>query len=242
MATYSANDIIEAAMVKATIIYPGESVPASKSTQVFNDLNNMLESWSLERLMVYAGYLENFALVAGQSEYTYGTGGDFDSDRPVKLDNETYVRSGGLDHYVALKPLDIYRRLAGKEELGIPRFLSFNPEFPLFKVFLYPTPSAADQIYFNAVKQLVSFPDKTTSVVLPPGYSRAIILNLAIEICPGFNKVASAELLGLATSAVASIRKVNVRPVKSLRTDHLTVMAGGGRVNRNPLNCGPWGS
>jgi hypothetical protein len=228
------------AMVDATIISPGEAISAGKSTQVFNKLNDLLESWSLERLMVYAGVLENFSLISGQNEYTYGTGGDFDSARPVKILEGCFVRSGSVDHHVAVKPLNVYRRLRIKESPGFPRFLSFNEDYPLMTVFLFPTPASADTIYLKAWKQLVSFSDKTTEVDLPPGYRRAITLNLAVELCPAFGKVATDELVGLAAQSLRSIRKANSVKPNPLRTDQLADVANGVSRGRYPILSGPW--
>lgn len=239
MAFSSANDIMSQAMVDATIISPGEAVPAAKAAQVFNKLNDMLESWVLERLMVYAAVLESFSLVAGQNEYSYGDGGDFDSERPIRILNECFIRSGDSDYPVTLKPLDVYRQMRNKSNVARPNLMAYSPEYPLGKVFLYPTPDSVDTIHLKVWKQLVEFSDRTTAVDLPPGYRRAITLNLALELLPGFGKTASAELVALAVGAKKWIKKSNITPVKSLKTPHLSAMASGGRGG--DINSGPWG-
>lgn len=241
MATSSANDIMSQAMVDATIISPGESISAAKSTQVFNKLNDLLESWSLDKLTVYAGVLESFALINGQNEYSYGDNGDFDSVRPIKILDGCFVRVGAVDHHVAVKPLNVYRRIRIKEENGTPRFLSFNEDYPLMTVFFFPTPASTDSVYLKVWKQLVSFSDKTTSVDLPPGYRRAITFNLALELCPAFGKTASEELIGLAGQSLRSIRKSNSIKPNPLRTDQLTAVANGVLGGGRSILSGPWG-
>jgi hypothetical protein len=235
----SANDIIERAMVKARIIAPGESIPASKIVQVYAELNGMLESWALEKLMVVADVLESFALVVGQAEYTYGTGGDFDSVRPIEIKDESFIRSGGVDYPVPLLTLDVYRRRILKTTRARPIMMAYNPEYPLGKVFFWPTPSAIDSIHLRVAKTLTGFPDRTTAVNLETGYSRAIISNLAIEISPNFGKKVSKELAFLAEQAKRSIKSANSIPIKPSTCPDLRSVAGGGRVGN--ILSDPWG-
>lgn len=239
MASSTARDIMSRAMVKATIIAPGEAVPVQKEKQVFADLNDLLESWQLERLMIYAKVEESFTLTAGKSEYTFGTGGDFDSDRPQRIYGESYIRVGTTDYRLKNKTLEVYRRLRNKDIQGIPYIMAFNPEYPLFKVYLYPTPQDDSMIYLSSWKQLTEFADLTTPVDLPPGYRRAIVLNLALELLPSFGKVAVPELAGLALSAKRMIKRSNANPINSVRNPGLAAMAGRGSSGTT-INTGPW--
>lgn len=226
MATTSANDIITRSMVKAGIISPGEAIPHGKSAQVLEELNDLLESWALENLMVIADVLESFSLVTGTSEYTYGTGGTFDSDRPIKIRNDCFIRSGSVDYPCTLKDLDVYRRLYNKSTQGRPRIIAYNPEYPLGVVSLWPTPSSTDALYMRVAKTITTFPTAVTSVDLMPGYRRAIVANLAVEICPNFGKKISDSLAFIADQAKRSVKMANTR-TKTRTTPDLTAILGG---------------
>lgn len=233
----SASDIIERAMVKARIISPGEAIPASKLNQVYAELNDMLESWALEKLMVVADILESFSLVVGQAEYTYGTGGDFDSARPIEIKDETFVRSGGVDSVINLITQDVYRRRKSKTTGGLPQIMAYNPAYPLGTVFLWPTPSSTDTIHLRVAKTLTGFPDTTTEVALEPGFSRAITSNLAVEISPNFGKKVSRELSFLAGQAKSIIKSVNSTPIKPAISDLRSMVFGAGG---SPILTGPF--
>lgn len=224
----SANDIIERAMVKARIIYPGESIPADKLNQVYDELNDMIESWALEKLMLVADVLEDFTLTSGVSEYTYGSGGDFDSARPIEIKDECFIRSGGVDYPVRLRDLGVYRSITVKSTQGIPRLMAYNPEYPRGKVFLFPTPDSTYSFYIRAAKTLTGFSDKTTSVNFEPGYVRAIITNLAVEISPNFGKKVSKELAFAAQQAKKAIKSANSIPIKQSSLPDLCSLTGGG--------------
>lgn len=234
----SANDIINRAMMKARIISPGESVPASKLNQVYDELNDMIESWALEKLMVIADVLESFTFVVGQAEYTYGTGGDFDSARPIEIKNENFIRSGGMDYPLPLHTLDVYRRQTSKTTEARPRIMAYNPAYPLGKLFFWPTPSATDAIHLRVAKTLTGFPSKTTKVNLEPGYSRAIISNLVIEISPNFGKRVSKELAVLANQAKMSIKNANSIPTKPSTCPELVSLSENRRTG--DILSGPW--
>jgi len=220
----TANSIIERALVKARVYYPGEAIPEAKAAQIFAELNDMLESWALEELMVVADVLESFALVIGQAEYTYGVGGNFNSPRPIDIRDDSFIRAGSTDYPVALKTVDFYRGKANKSTSGDPEIIAYNPEYPLGKVMLYPTPSATNNLHLRVRKEINRFTDRTTSIELEPGYSRAIISNLAVEISPNFGKKVSETLAYVATQSKRSIKSVNSTPTKPRSCPDLALM------------------
>ena len=112
------------------MISPGEAVAAGMGLQAFNELNGLLESWSLSNLMIVADVLEHFDLVAGTSEYTYGEGGTFASARPITIRDECFIRSGNTDRRVPLVTLDVYRSQVDKSVQGEVRMMAYNPEYP----------------------------------------------------------------------------------------------------------------
>jgi len=178
---------------------------------------------------VEADVLESFSLVASQSEYTYGTGGDFDSARPIEIKDESFIRDGSSDYPVRLYDLSVYRRRCSKSSGGRPEIMAYNPEYPLGKVFLWPTPSSTDPIHLRVAKTVAAFSDLTTNVNLQPGYSRAIISNLAIEISPNFGKKISQGLMALAMQAKQSIKSANSIPAKTSSNAELASLSGTGR-------------
>lgn len=227
----TASDIIERAMVKIRIIAPGEASPANKVYQVLDELNSMLESWFLEDLMIVYDILESFPLTIGKEEYTYGVGGDFDSARPTGIKDESFIRNViGIDSVIGLHSLAYYRRKHLKNAVGsIPTILAYHPEYPLGKIFIWCSPSSGTTLHMRVTKQLVEFSDLTTQVNLEPGWGRALVANLAVEIAPGFGKKVSPELIVLAMQAKQSIKSSNSTSPEPVSSPDLAMMVGGGR-------------
>jgi len=212
-------------MIEAKIIAPGEPIPSGKVGQVFRKLNDMLELWALDKLTVIASVLEDITLVAGQAEYSWGVGGDVTTDRPIRIEPLLYLTQGTTDYRVALKDLDVYRGITVKNTRSRPQVIAYNPEYPLFKFFMWPTPDSAYTLKMKSWKQLVEFEDKTTVVDLPPGYAMTITSNLALLLCNPFGKKASSELKTAANTSYKNIKRANVTPVGARHSD-LAIMTG----------------
>jgi len=222
----SANDLMADALVEIGVLHPGEAAKAYQLSTVYKRLLRMIESWSTENLMVVADTLESFVLVAGTGEYTWGTGGTFNSSRPLELKDGCFYRDGDTDYPVALKSLDVYRRIVDKSGSGSPDIIAYSPEFPLGKVFLHPVPSSAFTLYVQSSKPLSSFTDRTTAVTFEPGMERALMTNLAVEISSAFGKSVSPELSYLATTSKQLLMARNSTQVSVMQTPQFFDLMG----------------
>ena len=64
----------------------GDTLSATEQTDYLEVLNAMMESWSIERLMIYQILDESFALTAGNGSYTIGVGANFNTARPDRIE------------------------------------------------------------------------------------------------------------------------------------------------------------
>jgi len=238
MSSKSANTISTDALKKARIIGRDDTPTTSQLLQGYNALNDLLESWSLENMMVLYDTLESFTLVAGTGEYTYGAGGTLNSARPVTIRDECFIRSGDYDTPVKLVHLAVYRSITNKSLNGSPEIIAINPEYPLAKVFLFPVPSEACSLYIKASKQLTTFSDQTTAVALYPGYGRALISNLAVELCSDYGKKILPSLTYTAGQSKGVIKVHNSKLPKPLDLSALRSMTSrgsGGSITLGPF-------
>ena len=224
MATITARNIIQKALKDIRVIPAiAGNVFSEVEQDAFLDLNNLLESWSLDNLLIFAETEESEALTAGTARYTVGSGGAFNTNRPIEIRNDAFIRdSGGTDHRVRLLTQNVYRQQAVKSSQARPRFMTYTPEFPLGKISLYPTPGEAETLNYRANVLLTSFASLTTSVNFATGYERAVIKNLAIEIAPRNGKAVSGELAAIARDALEKIRDQNSVPVEPARLEELS--------------------
>ena len=77
--------------------------------------------------------------------------------------------------------------------------------------------------------QLAGFTSLADSVIVPPGYKRALEYNLSIELGPKYGKKATADLVQLAIMSKADIKRTNYT-IGELKADPMYVGADqGGR-------------
>jgi hypothetical protein len=214
----------------------GDSLTTNEKSTYLYALNSMLDSWSLDRLLVYQLLQENFSLVAGTASYTIGSGATFNTTRPTRVDYPSFVRDvNGYDQPVRIITPEAYKTLVAKGTGNTyPGYLAYDPTYDASGygvIYVYPKPTTGLTLYINSWKQLQSFSAVTTTLALPPGYQRAIETNLAIEICPGYIDL-QPEAIKNAKEAKALIKGVNL-PDPIMRIEDAAAGRGGSRARVN---------
>lgn len=176
MPTATAQDIVTKAYSKVGISSPD----ATESGLALDALNNLLSSWSAEGLILYSITRENFTLVVNDAEYTIGSGGDFDTVRPLRI-TDAYLRDGTSDYPLTISNIKHYNDISTKTTNGRPERLYFLPEYPLAKILFNYEPDKAYTLHLDSLKALTEFVSLATAIDLPAEFKRALIFNLAIE-------------------------------------------------------------
>jgi hypothetical protein len=172
---------------------------------------------------------EPFTLTAGQNSYTIGTGGDFNTARPIAIEGAT-LSINGADWPVQTMAYDDWAAVRLKTlTTGFVEYLYLDNNYPLGTVYLHPVPSAllTSTLTLYSRKAFTEFPNLTTSIDLPPGYVRAMKYQLALELAPEYQTSPDPSVISLAISSKAGIKRTNKRPVTSQIDPAL--LAGGNR-------------
>lgn len=177
----TARDIIQKALQKAGILTKNDDMSGDEASDGLFSLNALLSSWSNDDLIIYTRPLENFPLSGGVAEYTMGSGGDFDTTRPIRVVS-AFVRQGSTDYPLSIITPEDYDKIVSKDTGSIPDRISTNNNFPLTTLTLYPVPTGGLSLYIRSEKALTSIATLDTTISLPDGWERALIYNLAIEI------------------------------------------------------------
>src|SRR5262245_8919841 len=73
------------------VLRPGQGTSPEGQDDAFGILNDMIDSWNTERLMIPAMRRDLYPLTAGVSCYTLGPGGTLGGDRPQRIDSASLV-------------------------------------------------------------------------------------------------------------------------------------------------------
>lgn len=205
--TTSALDIINGAAKKLGVLFKGEALPSDEANDGLLALNNMLDSWSNDDLITFALTNESFTLT-GASSYTIGTGGNFNTSRPIDIASAV-VRQGTIDYpLMVLSPQQYQQDIAMKSITGpIARFMVYDNNYPLATITLYPVDVAGATLRILSNKPLGNLSALTTTVDLPPGWKRALIYNLAIELSSEYGEEPSQSVAMNAKESLGAIKR-----------------------------------
>jgi hypothetical protein len=178
------SDIIYSALrvIGGGTFASGETPSTSETADALLALNLMLETWSNEQLSVYQVINYSHALTGGTQSYTIGSGGAFDTPRPVKIQTPGITVSG-LRHDLKMLSAADWAKIPEKGLTGLlPRGVYNDNGYPLATLNFSPIPNVA--VTFDAYlwSPLQQFAAATDTVELPPAYARALKFNLAVDI------------------------------------------------------------
>lgn len=212
MTTYTAGDQINRALRLLGILAEGETPSAATSQDALVAMNQMLDSWSTERLMAYNTIDQVFTWPAGEYIRTLGPTGDFVGLRPVLLDDSTYYRDPGTNVSFGIKFINQqqYNGIAVKTVTSTyPQVIWINMEFPNISMAIYPRPTRDLEWHFVSVQVLAEPASLSTDLYFPPGYMRAFAYNLAMEIAPEFGVEPSPQVSRIAMTSKRDLKRIN---------------------------------
>jgi hypothetical protein len=212
MTTYTAGDQINRALRLLGVLAEGETPSAATSQDALVAMNQMIDSWSTERLSVFCTQDQIFTWPAGQYIRTLGPSGDFIGLRPVLLDDATYFRDPGTNVSFGIKFINQqqYNGIAVKTVTSTyPQVIFVNMGFPDITMSIYPRPTRDLEWHFVSVQILAEAASLSTDLFFPPGYMRAFAYNLAMEIAPEFGVEPSPQVQRIAMTSKRNLKRIN---------------------------------
>lgn len=192
IAPKTALSLIAGAMRLLGILQPGEVPSADDAADGFDRLNELLDAWRAERLMIpiVAGYSK--PMTANKISYTIGVGGDFTAPWPHSIQTATYHRPGVSplrEYSLAILDDQAWGRYQLKTQSGsTPSVVYLIPSMPLASLNVSPVPDGSLALTLNLYlpQPIDSFVDLYTAVAIQPAYLKALRYNLAADLAPDF--------------------------------------------------------
>ena len=208
----TAGDQINGALRLLGILAEGETPSAATSQDALSALNQMIDSWNTERLMIYNTIDQVFTWPPNQITRTLGPTGDFVGARPVLLDDSTYFKdpTNGISFGIKFINQQQYDGIAVKTVTSTyPQVMWINMEHPNISMAIYPKPTKALEWHFISVEELAQPATLATEIYFPPGYLRAFKYNLACEIAPEFGVEPSPTVSRIAMASKRNLKRIN---------------------------------
>jgi hypothetical protein len=231
------QDIIKGALRLLGVLSAGEEPSAEDEADALSALNGMIDSWNTEGTLVYATTRNEYTLTDGTASYTIGSGGTFNTTRPLRIRNAAVIPVGNSFEY----PMDIltsdeWAQIANKDLTGIPYSLHYRPLAAQGSVELYVTPDDAHTLVIYEDSHLAQISSASAYLDLAPGYTRALRYNLAVELAPEYNKQVPAAVAAIAILSKSNIARANDEPAVMSCPD--LDSSGGGWIDSSAFKGG----
>lgn len=211
----AAVDLIQSSMRLAGILESGETATADEINDGLAVLNDVIENWTTGTLSVWQTLNESFTLIPGQSTYTIGAGGNFNTTRPVRIEG-AYCTVQGVDFPIEIVDQLEFNLLSLKtqQEQIVLQMVYLN-DMPLGRIILWPVPSAAIPLVLSTSTSLVAVATSATSISYPPGGSKALRYTLAVELAGEFGTPILQTVSDTYRECVADFKRSMKRQVSS---------------------------
>jgi hypothetical protein len=240
-----ALDIITQAMQEIGVLDPNETPTGPESNTGLIKLNRMLDSWNTDKRYVYSVEFDQFTIQPNIQPQTIGPSGMFfRNQRPVKLESAQLILNNvtpNIRYPINVRDWEWWAAKSAFEvQANYPTDVYYDNAWPNGNLYLWPIPQTAyllELVLWTLIDQVTL----NESMCLPPGYSDAIIYQLAIALCPSFDVSASRELILLAKTAMDRIASPNIEsPRMSTRDAGVPTTGQNNRTNWNYLTgmCG----
>ena len=231
----TALELIKSALRLDGILASGETPTDSEAQDALVVLNDMLDSWNAERLTIFTIQRQVFTIIAGQQAYTVGTGGNFNTPRPPKIESYSWINLQNPVQPMEL-PLESLNE-AGWQAIPVKNITSSialsvwdDLGFPLRTLNYWPVPTIGAQTALYTWTALTEFADLTIDNTYPPGYAKAIRYNLAADLAPEYGRPIDPAVATQAIIAKAVVKSLNI-PSYLMHCDQAIVNPQGGYYN-----------
>jgi hypothetical protein len=179
----TAGRLIHDAYRALGVLRPGQRTSPDGYEDAHGLLNDIVDSWNTEALMIPSLRRSVYPLMAGVGSYTIGPGGTLSGERPQRVVSAGLVSCGcgcgcadrGCNRLV----------LAGNwyDDCGASG-IRVDHAFPDAGVEINPPPTVGQSLALQYWQTLTAFSDLETPQAFPPGYALALRWALAQQLAP----------------------------------------------------------
>lgn len=239
----SATDLIASAMRNCGVLESGEQPTGAELNDGLVTLNQMMDAWSIERLMVFTVQRNGpYALTSGQAAYTLGPAPagpllyNLTQERPSKIQSVSIINQPNSVQPLEL-PIEVLDEYGWAsipvKNIGsaIPNKVWDDGGMPYRTFTFWPYPTTANQVVIYAWGILQKFVNVQTRYTFPPGYYEALRYNLAVRLAAEFGvKELNPVVAVMALESKGKVETINA-PLLELRCDSALTSPKGGVYN-----------
>lgn len=236
--TVKANDLINDAMKEIGALATGETAVPDDSADVLRKLQRLFDQYNAKRTMVYNVDFTVFSIPVNTQPITIGPGMQFDvNQRPVEIVSASLILNNTSPAQVEI-PINVQddqwwaQNRVKNLSSSLPTDLYYSPAWPNGQIFLWPVPTAANNIRLEMRSVITQITSYAQNFSMPPAYWDMAIYDLAVSIGPMFQKPITPDILRLQAEARRAVLSNNVKSPRG-RTIDAGMPGGCGRGGFN---------
>ncbi len=195
-----AQDLVNGALRLIGAIASGETPSTSEASDGLTLLQQMLDSWSAEELLVFATTTQNVSMTANTGNYTLAT-------RPVKiLAAELLV--GTMNFPLEVVGPQAWAAAPDKTDVSAHmKRIYCDYGYPTATLHVAPVPnSTTASVNLYQTTDLATLASETTTFSMPEAYSMAVMYNLAVLVAPQYGRAVDGAVLATAQQTKAALK------------------------------------
>lgn len=205
----TAADIIKLALKDIQVLDESEDPSAATMADAIATFNQLLSSWQLDGIYIYAEQQVSFT-PTGVESYTIGLTGDVVVARPEKI-NYAFYRLNNIDYPIdILNTWDLYAAISYKPVQTIPSIIFYNPNVTAGTLFIYPRPTTGT-VFLNIDIAMPSYTTSADDIGVPAHYVMALRYALAELLEVSMGRAKDAKITQLANKYIRIMKRRNVR-------------------------------
>jgi hypothetical protein len=213
--TVTANEIITSALQEIGALAAGESAPIQESADVLKKLQRLIDRMNARMPMVYNVNFVTYTLQVNHTPTSIGPGGDFDvNQRPVDILSIGLFLNDDPAVQILLNKRDQQwwaSQTIQKLTSTLPTDFYYSPDWPLGNIYFWPVPTSVHDVLVQSRLVLGEYTSYAQNFTMPPAYWDAIVYQLAVSLCPMYEREPSATLLDMEKRAIKAIQVNNMQ-------------------------------
>lgn len=209
---FTGAQLITRALFDIRVLGIGRALNDAQATIALPYLQEIIDSFKIERLAMYQVSFSPFTLVANQASRTIGPTGQFVFSPVPRFLASASVKPVGQ---TLEQPVDIWPRtryLAWHDKAAtdlLPRAIYMEPGAVNNTIYFVPVPTTAATLMVGIPVGVEGFADLGTSYTFPEGYHEVFRTELAYRLCRPFAKPITGDLLDDRKKAFGRIQRMN---------------------------------
>ena len=220
----SATNIITDALIEIGALAAGETINSNDQAMALRELNRMVKHWQVSGHNLWTCTRGTLALSASKgtdaNPYLFGSGGDFTTARPLRIESMRFVDSNGYERPMIQVSRQEYDDLPEKDSTGEATLFHYDPQIGSGKLYIWPVLSStgSGSVYFTYQRPIEDFDAVSNEPDFPQEWYETLVYGLAARLAPKFfpqDVAMQQRLVQTASVKLQECLSYDVEPVSS---------------------------